>query len=137
MASPDHPGTGVPLRRSKAVMRTDCTWARRWEPRKTMNGTRGVPVPKSLEATAIENADGPDTGVGRVAAGAAHPARLTTPSNQMSKPRNMAIATFLMIDPVRSTSGRRSRRAYQCGRLLGSRRRRQPEVGLPGIQGVR
>src|SRR5260370_30010959 len=85
-------------------MRTDCTSARRWDPWKTMNGTRGEPVPKSLDATAIENADGPDTGVGRVAAGAAHPASTTTPINQTTQIRYMVFANIHFTNTRRGKS---------------------------------
>src|ERR1700682_3338415 len=82
MALPFQPKVGVPELRSKAITLMLCASVMGLEPSNNTNGTRGLPTPKSFEATATDRAEGPPaTAVGASVAmagvageGEAHPA---------------------------------------------------------------
>jgi hypothetical protein len=76
VALPFQPALGVPEARSKAITAMLWAFVIGCEPTNSTNGTRGVPTPKSVEATASDSAEGPlpslvGEAVGVAAAGAA------------------------------------------------------------------
>src|SRR5579859_1773240 len=100
-----------------------------WEPWNSTKGTRGVPTPKSLEATATDSADGPDcettvpAGVGALTApGAAEQPARPMAANRLGSINNRFTQTFFpgpvyfLLPPACSIS--RSKTAFTASGLI-------------------